>query len=110
MSETKVVLTDAARAVVDRVKTERGGNLSIVIGNGCCDSTAPFMFSDYMAGPTEHLVGELEGISIYVDELVSKTFEGTEVVIDASSGPEPDSFSCESELGYRFKMDRLPAT
>lgn len=108
MAETKVVLTDAARDVVRQVKTERGGSLSLVIGNGCCDSTAPFMFSDYMAGPTEHLITEIDGVDVYVDELVSKTFEGTEVVIDAAAGPEPDSFSCESELGYRFKLDRLP--
>ena len=108
MIEAKVVLTDAARHVVEQVKAKRGGNLSLVIGNGCCDSTAPFMFADYMAGPTEYAVGELAGVIVFVDELVARTFDGTEVVVDVEQGPEPDSFSCESELGYRFKLDRLP--
>ena len=40
---------------------------------------------------------------------VARSFEGREVVVDASEGdPQPDSFSCEAELGYRFFLDRLP--
>ncbi|MEX0993217.1 MAG: DUF779 domain-containing protein [Solirubrobacterales bacterium] len=108
MIEARVVLTETAREVVERVKVRRGGDLSLVIGNGCCDGTAPFMFADYMAGPTEHLIDEVEGVSVFVDELVARMVSGTEVVIDAEQDPEPDSFSCESELGYRFKLERLP--
>lgn len=106
--DATVVLTDAALDVVRQVKKARGGELSLVIGNGCCDSTAPFMFSDYMAGPAERLVCEIEGVGIFVDDLVARTFNGTEVVVDAAPDPQPDSFSCEAELGYRFKLDRLP--
>ena len=29
-------------------------------------------------------------------------------MIDAGGDPQPDSFSCEAELGYRFFLDRLP--
>lgn len=106
--DARVVLTDAARDVLRRVKRERAGSLSLVIGNGCCDSTAPFMFADYMAGPTERLVCRIEDVDVYVDELVARTFDGTEVVVDAAPDPQPDSFSCEAELGYRFKLDRMP--
>ena len=82
-----VVLTDTARDVIARVRERRGHDLALVIGNGCCDSTAPFLFSHYYAGPNER-----------------------EVVVDAIEGdPQPDSFSCEAELGYRFTLDRLPA-
>ena len=38
-----------------------------MIGNGCCDSTAPFLFSDYMAGPNEMLVCEVDGVPVYLD-------------------------------------------
>ena len=31
------------------------------------------------------------------------------MVVDAGDDPQPDSFSCEAELGYRFFLDRLPA-
>jgi uncharacterized protein (DUF779 family) len=107
---TKVVLTPAAASVIRRVSEERQGRaLSLVIGNGCCDSTAPFLFADYMAGPTERLVGESEGVRVFVDDLVAASFAGREVVVDARDDPQPDSFSCEAELGFRFVLQRLPA-
>lgn len=104
-----MVLTPAAADVIRRVKEgQTGRQLSLVIGNGCCDGTAPFLFADYMAGPTERFVCEAEGVGVFVDDLVAASFEGREVVVDAKDGPEPDSFSCESELGFRFSLDRLP--
>jgi uncharacterized protein (DUF779 family) len=107
--DLKIVLTDAARAVLERVRSENGGNLVMVIGNGCCDSTAPYLFSDYLPGPNERLVGEIEELPVFLDDSVARPFAGTEVVIDARDDPQPDSFSCESEIGYRFVLDRLPA-
>ena len=104
-----VVLTDAAAEVVAQVRAGRSGELSLVIGNGCCDSTAPFLFEDYLGGPNEREVGRLEGVRILLDDAVAASFEGREVVVDAGGDPQPDSFSCESELGYRFFLDRLPA-
>ena len=41
----------------------------------------------------------------------SDLFDGREVVIDVRDGgaaDEEDSFSCETELGLRFTMERLP--
>jgi uncharacterized protein (DUF779 family) len=108
--DTKVVLTPAAVEVIRRVRAKQTGReLSLVVGNGCCDSTAPFLFPDYMAGPTERLVCEAEGVHVFVDDLVAQSFHGREVVVDASADPQPDSFSCEAELGFRFRLDRLPA-
>jgi uncharacterized protein (DUF779 family) len=105
-----VVLTPAAADVIRRVRERQPGrSLSLVIGNGCCDGTAPFLFADYMAGPTERSFGEAEGVALLVDDLVATSFEGREVVVDATEDPQPDSFSCESELGFRFFLDRLPA-
>jgi uncharacterized protein (DUF779 family) len=109
MASTSVVLTQAAARVIRLVRErQEGSDLSLVIGNGCCDSTAPFLFADYMAGPTERLVCEAEGVNVFVDDLVAQSFDGREVVVDAGPDPQPDSFSCEAELGYRFKLDRLP--
>jgi uncharacterized protein (DUF779 family) len=106
----KVVLTDAAAGVLGRVRELRGADLSLVIGNGCCDSTAPFLFAGYVGGPNEREVAIIDGVSVLVDELIARSFEGREVVIDAAVGDvQPDSFSCEAELGFRFSLDRLPA-
>jgi uncharacterized protein (DUF779 family) len=108
-SGTKVVFTPTAAEVIRRVGERMPGrSLSLVIGNGCCDGTAPFLFAGYMAGPTERLVCEAEGVQVFVDDLVAGSFEGREVVVDAKDDPQPDSFSCEAELGFRFSLDRLP--
>jgi uncharacterized protein len=107
--DAKVVLTARAAAVVGRVKEAREGSLALVIGNGCCDATAPFLFADYLPGPTERFVCEAEGVPVFVDEAIAASFEGREVVVDANDEPQPDSFSCESELGQRFFLQRLPA-
>jgi uncharacterized protein (DUF779 family) len=105
-----VVLTDAARDVIGRVRERRGSDLSLVIGNGCCDSTAPFLFAGYFAGPNERQVAVIDGVRVFVEDGIAGSFAGREVVIDAGKGvAQPDSFSCESELGYRFTIDRLPA-
>ena len=39
---------------------------------------------------------------MFVDDGIAQSFEGREVVVDARGDPQPDSFSCEAELGYRF--------
>jgi uncharacterized protein len=108
-NDVRVALTKAAAEVVNRVRTARPGDLSLVIGNGCCDSTAPFLFEDYLPGPNEREVAQLEGVRILLDEAIAQSFKGREVVVDVGGDPQPDSFSCESELGYRFFLDRLPA-
>src|SRR5947208_17122212 len=103
-----LVLTDDARAVLERVKSSRPGRLALVIGNGCCDSTAPYLFADYSAGPNELAIGELAGVPVYLDESIFETFESTEVVVDVRRGA-PESVSCDAWLGWRCVADRLPA-
>jgi uncharacterized protein (DUF779 family) len=108
MARVEVVLTDTARDALARVRDDRGGDLTFVIGNGCCDSTAPFLFTAYMSGPAEALVGEVEGVPVVLETALVDLFDGYEVVIDAAPDPGGDSFSCETELGVRFSMERLP--
>jgi uncharacterized protein (DUF779 family) len=105
-----VVLTEAARELLERVRADRSGALSLVIGNGCCDSTAPFLFEGYVAGAGEQRVGDLPGGGdVLLDRALLELFEGREIVIDAAPAPGDDSFSAESELGMRFTLDRMPA-
>ncbi len=108
MSSVEVVLTPAASDALGRTRVARGPELTFVIGNGCCDSTAPFLFAAYVAGPGEQRVGEVEGVPVLLDAALVDLFEADEVVIDAAPDPAGDSFSCETELGLRFSMERVP--
>jgi uncharacterized protein (DUF779 family) len=108
VSTVKVVLTDAADDALRRVREARSEDLAMVIGNGCCDSTAPFLFAGYVAGPGETEVATVRQVPVLLDRGLLDLFEGREVVIDAGSDDGADSFSCETELGLRFSMKRLP--
>src|SRR5688500_16421120 len=108
MSSINVVLTGAGTDALERTRTARGHDLVFVIGNGCCDSTAPFLFTSYMPGPGEERVGEVEGVPVVLEAPLVDLFDGYEVVIDAAPDPGGDSFSCETELGLRFSMERVP--
>src|SRR5256885_14998784 len=104
-----VVLTDSARDLLGRIRAQRSGPLSLVIGNGCCDSTAPFLFESYVAGPNEARVGELDGeVEVLLDRPLLDLFEGREIVIDAgdaAGGPGEGSVSCQAQLRIRFSLD-----
>lgn len=108
MAGISVVLTGEAGDAVERVRAELGDDLTLLIGNGCCDSTAPFLFSRYAPGPAEALVGEVAGVPVYLDAALLDLFGGREVVIDVRADPGGDSFSAETELGLRFTMERMP--
>ena len=104
-----VVLSDPARELLERIGERRRGRLTMVIGNGCCDSTAPFVFEDYFSGAAEEQIAELDGgVTVVLDRALLDLFEGREVVIDATQVAAADSFSCESELGMRFTLARMP--
>ena len=109
MPELSVVLTDSAEDALRQVIADRGTDLTLVIGNGCCDSTAPFLFAGYVAGPNELHVAEVRGVPVLLDAALADLFAGREVVIDARPDPGEDSFSCETELGVRLSMERMPA-
>lgn len=104
-----VVLTAEARDAISRARELRSGDLTLVIGNGCCDSTAPFLFEAHLAGPDEVRVAELDGLPVLLDRPLVELFAGREIVIDAAPDPGGDSFSCETELGVRLTLSRMPA-
>jgi len=108
VSAPDVVLTDVAARAVDGVRARLGSDLTLVIGNGCCDSTAPFLFSRYAPGPAETRIGVVAGVPVHLDASLLDLFEGREVVIDAREDLGGDSFSAETELGLRLTMKRLP--
>jgi len=108
VAQLSIVLTEAAESLLADARERLGDDLTLVIGNGCCDSTAPFLFSRYVAGPAERPVAEVGGVPVLLDAALVDLFEGREVVIDAGADPGGDSFSCETELGQRFTMQRVP--
>ena len=63
-----VTATDRARAVIAEMGERRAGMLTVTIGTGCCESTAPFLYEDFWPGPDQEPVGEVGGVVVYAPE------------------------------------------
>ena len=98
----QVDATASAESVVERARLERGGALTITIGTGCCESTAPFLYEDFWPGPDQEVVGEVAGVPVYAPAYLRDLYRGEDsVVIDVFEGPA-ESMSIETEWGCRL--------
>ena len=80
----------------------------MVIGTGCCDSTAPFLFDHYLPEPDAQRVGSLGEIEVLASAWLAKLYQDEdELVVDVDENVVNDSFSLESEYDCRFTL-RVP--
>jgi uncharacterized protein (DUF779 family) len=106
----KVDATPAAVDVVRRVKTDGRENLLMVLGTGCCDSTAPFLYDNYIPEPDAEPVGEVDGVTVLAPRWLAELYQGDAMLtVDVDEGVLNDSFSLESEYDCRFTL-RVPDT
>jgi len=98
----RVTATAAAIEVIERCARERSGTLTITIGTGCCDSTAPFLYEDFFLGADQEVVGTAGGIEVFAPQHLRDLYAGDEaMVIDIITEPA-ESMSIETEHGVRF--------
>ena len=104
-----VTVTDAAEAMVRRVRAEGRENLIMVLGTGCCDSTSPFLYDNYLPEPDSQPVGRIDGVEIVAPRWLADLYPGGEgLIVDVDPGVVNDSLSLESEFDCRFTL-RVPA-
>jgi uncharacterized protein (DUF779 family) len=98
----RVTGTERAAEVVRRMGERRAGTLSITIGTGCCESTAPFLYEDHYAGFDAEQVGEVAGIPVLAPATLRALYvDDDELVIDVVD-ELAESMSIETELGVRL--------
>ncbi|SRR6266511_23925 len=105
----RVEATKAAARTVERVAAGGRQDLVMVLGTGCCDSTAPFLYDHYYPGADAVQVGEVAGVPVFAHEWLARLYrEGRDrLEIDVDQGVMADSFSLETEYGCRFTL-RVP--
>lgn len=103
-----VLATELARRVVRRVAASGRTDLVMMLGTGCCDSTAPYLYDRYEPARDAVRVGDVDGVPIYAPAFLARLYEKDRLVIDALEDVVADSFSLETEHGCRFTL-RLPA-
>src|SRR5438309_1877907 len=104
----RLSVTPEAEKVVRRVRSDGRTNLIMVLGTGCCDSTSPFLYDNYLPEPGSEPVGTIDGIEIVAPKWLAELYPGDEgLVVDVDAGVLNDSFSLESEYDCRFTL-RVP--
>jgi uncharacterized protein (DUF779 family) len=100
-----VEATDAARETVRAVAALGRSELVIVLGSGCCDSTAPFLFDHYLPEADTQDVGRIDGVQVLSPAWLARLYPDDErLTIDAVEDPLDDSLSLETLLGRRFVL------
>jgi uncharacterized protein (DUF779 family) len=98
-----VVATPLAEALVRRI-AERREDLVFVIGDGCCDGEAPFLYDRYTAPPDAERVGVVSGVPVIAHARIAHLWGGERVELDVDEGLPNDSLSLESEYDCRFTL------
>ena len=101
----RIEATEAAGEIVRRVRAEGRSNLVMVLSNGCCDATAPYLYDNHVTEPDAREVGTVEDVSVLAPEWLAKLYPDDDMLtIDVERGVLDDSFSLETEYDCRFVL------
>jgi uncharacterized protein (DUF779 family) len=104
----EVLATERAADAVRRVAASGREDLVVVLGTGCCDSTAPYLYDRYLPAADAVRVGDVAGVPVFAPAFLDRLYPGGEgLVLDAEDDVVSDSLSLESEQGCRLVL-RLP--
>jgi uncharacterized protein (DUF779 family) len=98
----RVCVTDAAAALLRRLRQEHG-DLILHLSGGCCEGSAPMCLrqSGFRIGARDVLLGTVEGCPFYVGAAQFPYWADSQITLDVVSGGG-DSFSIEAPDGVRF--------
>ena len=99
---SRVLATDAALALIDRLKAKHGP-LMFHQSGGCCDGSSPMCYpeGDLLIGDSDVRLGEIGGCPFYMSATQFEYWKHTQLTIDVVSG-RGGMFSLEGPEGLRF--------
>lgn len=100
----RVIATDAAAAVIERLK-QMHGPLMFHQSGGCCDGSSPMCYpaGEFKVGGVDVHLGALCGCEFWMWEDQYKFFASSQLVIDVVPG-RGGGFSLEAPEGVRFLL------
>ena len=83
----KVVVTDAALALLDEIRAEYG-DVVFKISAGCCDGTGPMCFRvrDVMIGVNDVKLGNVDSADIWAAPAIAELWKNSQLILDAGPG------------------------
>ncbi|MDX5480485.1 MAG: DUF779 domain-containing protein [Hymenobacteraceae bacterium] len=100
----RVLVTDAARQVIDELR-EKHGSLMFHLSGGCCDGSQPMCFEkgEFRVGDSDVLLGQVHGCDFYMARDQYEYWKHTQLTLDVTPG-RGSSFSLEIPMGLRFHI------
>jgi uncharacterized protein (DUF779 family) len=98
----RVLVTDAALALIERLKRQHGP-LMFHQSGGCCDGSSPMCYPDgeFRVGSNDVRLGSIGGCQVYMDADQFAYWKHTQLIIDVVPG-RGSGFSLEAPEGVRF--------
>jgi uncharacterized protein (DUF779 family) len=98
----KVIATEAALALIERLKAKHGP-LMFHQSGGCCDGSSPMCYprGEFLVGDSDILLGEIGGNPFYIGAAQYDYWKHTQLIIDVVPG-RGGMFSLEGPEGLRF--------
>lgn len=102
MHTRRVVVTEAAREVIETLKKENGP-LMFHQSGGCCDGSSPMCYpeGDLMLDDSDIWLGQIAGCDFYISKDQFEYWKHTQLTVDVVPG-RGSSFSLEIPMGIRF--------
>lgn len=101
----RVLITDAAKEVIDTLKKRFGSELMFHQSGGCCDGSSPMCFEkgDFKVGSQDVWLGEVYGCDFFMSADQFEYWKHTQLNLDVTPG-RGSSFSIEIPMGIRFMI------
>jgi uncharacterized protein len=99
----RVVATEAARALLQRLR-ERHGEIFLYQSHGCCDGSTPMAFKpgEMRLSADDLRYGEVHGVIMWVGRTQAAYMQGTQLILEVGQG-SLGTFSLEDGEGLHFK-------
>lgn len=102
MTVSRVVATEAAVALIERLRAKHGP-LMFHQSGGCCDGSSPMCYQagELLVGSADRCLGEIAGCSFWMSTAQFEAWRNTQLVIDVVPG-RGGQFSLDGGEGVRF--------
>ncbi len=99
----RVVATEAALALIERMKAKHGAALMFFQSAGCCDGSSPmcYLIGELTVGRYDLLLGEIGGCQFFISQSHYEYWKHTQLIIDVTQG-SGSTFSLEGPEGVCF--------
>jgi uncharacterized protein (DUF779 family) len=98
----RVLVTDAALALIERLRAKHGP-LMFHQSGGCCDGSSPMCYpqGEFRVGSNDVRLGQIGAAAFYMDADQFAYWKHTQLIIDVVPG-RGSGFSLEAPEGVRF--------